>query len=503
MFSLRRWTAPLALSSALVVGLACPAWAVPVTVWHTNDTHDHLEEFNSRHAPNVGGAARRATLFQRARREDPTPFFFDAGDVFQGTPLFTFFSGEADYRVMAALGYDAIAVGNHDLDNGLPNLLAQARHLPTPPLCCNLRVEGQAAPPFPGVRRLERNGVKVAVVGVMSHNAFEAVAADRRRGLRLLDPEETLAAEVAKLRPLVDLIVVVSHSGLEEERAYAKRVPGIDLVVGGHSHTRVERPEAYPNPDGRTTLVVQAFQWGEVVGRLDLEVEGGRLTRWAGALLPVATTIPEDPAVKALVEGYAAQVRTQMSRVVGHAEVSFPNERKAWGDAPIGNLVSDALRWYANTDVAIMNSGGIRASIDQGPITMGEVYSMLPFENKVARFPAPAWLVQELADFTASKLGQSGSLQVSGLSFLAKGGKATDLRIGGQPLDARRMYTVSTIDYLASGNDGATVFNRARHLEVPEVLVRDAFLAYLANHPRLGLPQGGRIRNGDPIPAAR
>lgn len=486
---------PRALAGALLaLALANPAFAAPVelTILHTNDTHDHLEAFEGKNGESLGGIARRATLFKQVEAERPNVLIFDAGDCFQGTPVFTFFGGEADYKAMQAAGYDATTVGNHDLDNGLGNLRKQARYLAFPPLSCNL-TDDAGKPLFPTSRIFEAGGLKVGVTGVMGENAYYAVAKAMREGVRFNDPDPILRKQVADLRAQgADLVVVLSHSGHEEELAMAKAVPGIDVIVGGHSHTLVPKPVPVVNGD-RTTLVLQAFQWGQYVGRLDLTVDAGKIQSYHGELLPVTDKLQPDPAVDALVKGYTEQIARQMNEVVGSSKVYFANERKSMGDAPIGNLITDVLREVTGADVAIMNSGGIRAPLPRGAIKRGDVFSMLPFENRLVRFKADAKLMQELADFVAAKLGDKGSLQIGGLAFHAKGGKASRVTVGGKPLDPKRTYVVTTIDYLANGNDGATVFTKARAVEPTGQLIRDAFFAYLKKHPTLAEPKGGRI----------
>lgn len=487
---------PRALVGAVAIALAAslPAWAAPVelTILHTNDTHDHLESYAGKQGETLGGIARRATLFKQIKAKTPNVLVFDAGDCFQGTPIFTFFAGEADYKAMQQAGYDATTVGNHDLDNGLANLKKQAAHLDFPPLSCNL-TDGDGKLLFPSTRLFEVGGLKIGVTGVTGENAYHAIAKAMRAGVTYHDPAPILRRVLPELRRQgADLTVVLSHSGLEEDLALAKAVEGIDVIVGGHSHTKVPKPIEVRHGD-RATLVLQAFQWGEYVGRLDLTVDAGRIQSYHGELLPVTDALAPDPLVQQTVAGYAGAIAKQMDEVVGRSAVYFANERKAMGDAPIGNLVADVIREATGADVALMNSGGIRSFLPQGEITRGAVFSMLPFENRLVRFKADGPLVQEVADFVVAKMGGSGSLQVGGLTFHAKGGKATRVMVGGKPLDLRRTYTVATIDYLANANDGATVFTKVKAVEPTGQLVRDAFFAYLKKHPTLAQPQGGRI----------
>lgn len=487
-----RRVAGAALIWSLVLGGA--AWAQPVelTILHTNDTHDHLEPFDTKAGKDLGGVARRTTLFKQIKAQRPNTLVLDAGDVFQGTPIFTFFEGEADFLAMDQAGYDAITVGNHDLDNGLANLQKQARHLRLPLLSANL-IDRKNQLVFPPYHVFERGGIKVAVIGLLGRNAYEAIASDRRKDVSIIEPAVVLKQLVPALRERADLVVVLSHIGHEEEVALAREVPGIDVIIGGHSHTKVDKPVAVVNGD-RTAIVCQAFQWGEYIGRVDLTVDAGRVQSYHGELVPVTNALAPDPVVQAIVTKYSSQLAAEMGKVVGKSNHEFDNGRKNAGDTPLGNLVADCLREQGKVDIGIMNSGGIRAGLPKGDVTKGMVFSMLPFENRLVTFKAKGTVVQQIMDFAASRLGKNGTLQISGASFVGVNGKATEVKVGGKPLDLNKDYTLSTIDYLASGNDGAEVFKQVKDFNASGTLVRDAFFAFMQKHPVLDAPATGRIQ---------
>ncbi|MEB3223524.1 MAG: bifunctional UDP-sugar hydrolase/5'-nucleotidase [Candidatus Sericytochromatia bacterium] len=501
-----RHLAQTCLAAALIVAgpVTLPAQAAPeaLTILHTNDTHDHLEAFDVSGQKDIGGIARRATLFRRIRKETPATLVLDAGDVFQGTPLFNFYSGEPDYLTMAQAGYDAVTVGNHDLDNGLDNLRLQAEHLGKGrgPISANMR-DDRGKPLFESHRVLTVGKLKVAVIGALGVEAFHAVAEPRRRGVQVNDPLQALRPLIQKLRPTVDLVVLLTHIGHEAEVELAQALPEVDLIVGGHSHTKVEAPVVVKHP-GRNTLVVQAFQWGQFVGRLDLQVEGRKIVSHRGQLLPVSTDIQPDPGVAATVSRYADRIAIEMRQVVGRAEVEFPNNRKREGDTPLGNLVADVMRESMGADVGIMNSGGIRAALPKGDLTRGMVFSMLPFENYLVTFSCSGVELQRILDFAASRYGKSGSLQVSGVRYVVDGERATEVVVGDKPLDLAAQYRVTTNDYIAQGNDGADVFRAITGVGNTGVLMRDAFLQRLLRNPVLTMPAGGRIRKREAVPAA-
>jgi 2',3'-cyclic-nucleotide 2'-phosphodiesterase (5'-nucleotidase family) len=486
----------MALLVAIPNGLAF-AEPVPLTILHTNDTHDHLEPFMNRDKQEVGGVARRASYFKSVRDKHPNVLILDAGDVFQGTPIFTFFGGQADFKTMNQAGYDVIAVGNHDLDNGVEHLVEQSRLLSRQPVCANL-VDRHKRLIFPAYRMVERGGLQVAIIGVLGRDAYEAVAVERRAGTALLDPVATLKTMIPILRTGADLIIVVSHSGLEEDVAMAKAVSGIDLVVGGHSHTRVEQPVAVRHGD-RETLVVQAYRWGEVVGKLDLDIENKRIVRHRGALMPITGAIAPDAEVAKTVAHYSDQIRKIMAEVVGHSTVEFTHRGREKGDSALANLVADAIQAQSGADIAVINTDGIRSDLVKGDITRGTVISMLPFDNRMVTLEASDQQIRAVVNYASSRLNRGGSIQFAGLHYALRDGVVTDIQVAGMPLKPGRRYTIATVDYVANGNDGADVFRSLKPLKKSEDLVRDVFIRHLATHSPLTMPEGGRVAHPEAV----
>lgn len=483
----------IACASLVWAVLGVPALAKPVdlTIIHTNDTHDHLEPFDRPNAKDVGGVARRAGLFDQIRATTKNVMFLDAGDVCQGTPIFTLFGGKPDFETASKCGYDAFTVGNHDLDNGLAALRSYTAGMPQPELSCNL-TDDKGHLLWPAYHVFERGGLKIAVIGVMSKDAYLAVAADKRTGVVFHDPEPILKQLIAKLRPQADLVVLLSHSGYDNELAYAKELTGVDVIVGGHSHTKLDHPVPVKEADGRTTLVTQAYCYGQYAGRIDLTVDHQRIVKWSGELLPIDASLKPDPKVAAIADAYNARIEAKMNEVVGRAAVPFLNGDKSNGNAPIGEMVADVLRAEGHADVGLMNSGGIRSSLPQGNLTRGMIFTMLPFPNKLVTIKATAAQLQQVLDYAASRVGHEGSLEVSGVTFVNANGRATDVKVAGAPLDPKKTYTLATIDYIANGNDGATVFKQFDDVTPTGKFARDAFFDYLKQHA-LTAPGGDRI----------
>jgi 5'-nucleotidase len=268
-----------------------------VTLLHTNDTHSRIEPFEpgSGKLAGRGGVARRATLVHRVRQRVPNVLLLDAGDVFQGTPYFNQFKGLVDYRLMSLCGYDAGTLGNHDFDNGVEGLLAALEEARFPILNCNFDAKG--APRL--AERLrpwlvkELPGIKVGITGVGV--AFEGLVSPWNHvGVDWRDPAQALRPVVRHLRERegVDLVVVLSHLGYDREGQaiddlnLARMVPGVDLIIGGHTHTFMDAPKRIEREDG----VAEIFQvgWAGVnLGQLDVTVRRGVQVACSGRAVPV------------------------------------------------------------------------------------------------------------------------------------------------------------------------------------------------------------------------
>ena len=288
-------------------GAAAPAEAASgrITLLHTNDTHSHIEPFGPGNGAlsGRGGVARRATLVKRLRAEASASLLLDAGDVFQGTPFFNEYKGRLDYRLMRMVGYDAGTLGNHDFDNGVESLVEAMESMermdhPNPPfpfVNCNFdfkgapelekRVRPYLVRDFPGIR-VGITGVGVAFAGL--------VAPKNHTGVGWRDPFECLVPVVKRLREVekADLVVVLSHLGYQmldsdfDDLRLPAHVPGVDAVIGGHSHTFLDTPTRLPQALGET-LVFQVGFGGVNLGRMDFAMTQGQVRAASGSSMAV------------------------------------------------------------------------------------------------------------------------------------------------------------------------------------------------------------------------
>ena len=374
MTPLRRRAAIVFLSCLL--GLAARSVAEEdvreVTILYTNDFHsafDAIPAYWLPGSPRLGGAAHAFLPDQPDPRQEKTVFLFDSGDMFTGM-LSTLTKGEALMELMATMRYDAMAIGNHEFDYGAENFERQMYRVPFPVLGANIFYKGTTHRYSRPSVILERNGVRLGVIGIIGQDARSVALPSGITNLDFLDPAPVVAAAVRELKPQVDLIVVLAHQGetgpmqtdaearsevqrdFDEDIGLCGAVPGIDVFIGGHAHRGIETPYVHPKTG---TLIVQTYGYGTRLGFLKLWLKDRKLVRHEGELLKVwSDKLPPDPAVVAKLERYRSQVAPVIGEVVGVAERRLVRDYRA--ESSLGNFAADVMREKAGADVGIQNA---------------------------------------------------------------------------------------------------------------------------------------------------
>jgi len=462
------------LLAAAALVLALPAVAVegpaPVpgsgpwnlTIFHTNDTHAGMfarpADWRDDGRP-VGGIVALAHHLAEQRRTAPASLLVDAGDFMTGNPVCNLredgVPGAAIARLFNAMDYDAGLVGNHEFDIGLDDLRRLLPRFEHPVLGADI-VDGQGRPAFraePVV--LERGGVRVGILGVSCAEMAEVVAPGRLAGLRMAPQAPLLREQAAALDPVTDLLVVLTHNGVDGDRELAAALAGagIDVIVGGHSHTRLRQPELVAG-----ILIVQAGSALTNLGRLDLRVEDDRVAGYDGRLVSLwadsLDTSGELDGIAALAQGYEDRVRGEYGRVLGTLAADL---RRGRGESALGDWLADVLREAADADVGLINSGGIRRDLVAGPVTALHIHEVLPFANSLVTVRLSGAELAAVADWNAAAQvsGDHGILQISGLAYaIAPGAEgapahAVEVTVGGRPLDPAASYLVAMPDFVA------------------------------------------------------
>lgn len=504
------------------LGLGCFALAsafaaaddFTLTILHTNDMHAHVEATKvGDHV--LGGYPRQATLIKRLRAESVNPILLNAGDTFQGTLYFNAYVGLADLAFMNLAGYDAMCAGNHEFDRGPGPFGEFIRRAQFPVLCAN--VDFSQEPTLAGLVKpstvLTVGHEMVGVVGAVTPT-LPSISSPGDK-IKMLDMLVSVQAEIDRLNAAgVNKIIVLSHVGYSEEVEMAKALRGVDVIVGGHSHTllgecnlegisgRGGYPTVVQNADGDTALVVQAWEWGKVVGRMVVIFdEAGKVKSWPVASpVPVTQDIAPDPLVASVIDAFSKPIESLKNQPI--AESSEAIVRAAVnGESAVGNLIADAMleaTKQTGSVAAFMNAGGVRADIPAGQVTYGDLIAVQPFNNTLTVLELKG---SEIKAALEHGFGNGGQLYTSaGTTYTVDASKPAGQRIvnvtiAGQPLDLNKTYRVTTNSFTAGGGDGhEAIKNAAGYREDTGLLDIDALIDYVKKTGRIESKLEGRIK---------
>ncbi len=456
------------LLAVLVVYLPAGTQGEPVpgagpfnlTVFHTNDGHSHFLPRPASWRDDgkmVGGEIPLAWHLADQRKSVTVDIFVDGGDFMTGNPVCNLqqdgVPGYAIANMMSLLGYDAGVIGNHEFDIGVPALIKLVKLFTFPEMAMDI-LDGSGRPLFnPGPLVLERGGLRVGIMAVSCGSMEDLVSPARFAGLRMIDQVAQIRRQLVDLDPVTDLIVLLSHNGVGRDKELATELAGsgLDLIVGGHSHTRLKEPLLVGG-----ILIVQAGSKLTTLGRLDLQVTDDEIKSYRGKLVTLwAEGTSAGPELTAAVKGFKDQVQLKYGRRIGTLAVDL---RKGRGETLLGNWLADVLRARAGSDVALINTGGIRKELLKGPLTALDINEILPFANSLMTMEISgrqlATIVQRNAD--SDILHNHGILQVSGLSYAyraAPDGESAlveEISVNGKPLATSAVYTVALPDYVAA-----------------------------------------------------
>jgi 5'-nucleotidase len=460
--------------------------SVRLTLIHTSDIHSRL--FPYQYTPLLpdrnaglqldkgpyGGIARMAHVIRRERARADRSLHIDGGDVFQGAPIFNYFNGEAEIRALAETGVDAMCIANHEFDRGVTNVAQQIQKWATfPVLAANYWTEDPTAigsSPINTVLRpytiLNVRGLRVAVIGMGNLSTLSSIYEQPNRlGILPFKTRDIAQFWIDFVRPQSDLVVVVTHLGLESDEEMIKETEGIDVVLGGHNHIVVAPPKQVfdcggadveqhyveiPNADGvlekryckpRRVLLMHSGAFAKFVGRLDVDVtdneqtindalgkpgfydpvNGFEVTAHNMQIFPIDNDVAEDRRVAALLEPYKFALRDigNLDLLVGYAPAEVRRVSPNGGDSQLGNLVATSmwLRLGVQTDFSLTNTTGIRSDLPRGPVTLENLFNVFPFDNAIAKMQLSGSETFELFDFIArrSKLrGCTSQVQIAG-----------------------------------------------------------------------------------------
>ena len=509
-----------------------PAWSADgrLVLLSLNDIHGRIYSVDG-----TGGFAKAATAIDALREQNPgNTFFLEIGDVNEG-PLFFYFHGNAEMRGLSMLKTDVGTIGNHEFDLGEDVLFEARSYARFPIVVSNLRrKDGTPAPFLQHLIKDAANGMKVGFFGLLTAElgAMTGGSGSFRAGQDL--PSEAERMVNLLTREGCDAIILLSHCGLDVDREIARSTKGITAILGGHSHTLMERGEFVKGPDGWMTLIGQAGSYARHLGVMTLDVrekEAALSSEWR--VQPLSKEIPEDPAVLFLLEPFRKRLDAQLGAPLASQPADMDARRDILrrGETPLGNFLADAFRWKAKSQVAFLAGGSIRGDqvYPAGSVSYATLTNMMPFGGslykgtltgadllQVLETSASAYEAEGDGYDTAFRTPRGGFLQVSGIRFVidprkqprlidnngvvrtegSRVSKAEILQPDGTwtPLKPDEVYTVSTTDWTAGGGDKYSVLKKnASAFSSMEQMYLESTAEYIRFRGEMNAKPEGRI----------
>jgi 5'-nucleotidase/UDP-sugar diphosphatase len=529
---------------AIVIGLCGAAFGeqaepIRIIIMHTNDVHGGIDRsgatfMDEEFPPLLGGGASLATLAnqlrEEAQREGKGFLLIDTGDIWQGTPVGNYESGEKVIEFMNRIGYDMWAPGNHEFDAGLDNAFKLIQMAEFPVLAANLIDLETGTLPEPAVPYLikEVAGIKIGFIGLITEETEFYSLPESVQRVDFAEIKPNTEKYIAEIKDQVDLVFVVGHlgvpydvwsaydemieTGVEQKIRYGMNamelvhhVEGIDLMVCGHIHVGYER--GWEDPVTHT-ICLQTYGRGTGVGVYEIAVDPGtrkivgyELAERDGSVL----TLFEDeywpePEIAAFISEWVDTAEVGMDEPIGRALLDIT--RVGVGESQLGNMVTDAMAEAVEADVAFTNLGGIRSNIAMGVITPRDVFQAVPFENKLVYFEMTGSFLKHVLEWRVKGMRQG--LYISGLKIVYSRtrpdfDRIVELYVGGEPWDPDKIYRVATTDFIASGNIGLQILTDidAKYVTNTDIKIKEAIIEYVKGHSPLEPRIEGRFLRDD------
>lgn len=461
----KRSMSNMLIAVMMFIILAMPVFATQtITIFHTNDTHGNVED----NGKDIIGFAKLSSYIEAYKAENPNVIVLDAGDMFQGMPFANVEQGQSIVPVVNLVGYDAMAIGNHEFDYSSENLKSIESQIKFSMLAANIQKDG--APAFKQYIVKDFDGVKVGVFGMATPETAYKTHPKNVEGYTFQDPIAVAKDMVATLKneEKVDVVVMVGHMGVDEGAPtsveIAEAVEGIDVIIDGHSHTTLEEGKMVNN-----TLIASAETALKKVGKVEITLEDGKVVERTATLLnydDLKDTVANEAIINAITEVKANQ-EAALGEVVGETAVDLVGIREIVraGESNLGQLMTNAMAEETGAQISITNGGGIRTSIPAGKITKKDLVTVFPFGNTIMVKEIAGKDVVAALEHGVSKFPEPNGAfpHVAGITFTLDasqpvGSRVSNVKVAGTPLEMDAMYTVATNDFMAAGGDGYAMF---------------------------------------------
>ncbi|NTV89331.1 MAG: LysM peptidoglycan-binding domain-containing protein [Clostridiales bacterium] len=478
------------------------ASAKTITIIHTNDVHSRVAEDDN----SIGYAKVAGLADEILAKSGIKPIIADVGDALHGQTIATLERGASIVNIMNKVGYEVMTPGNHDFNYGQDRLLELAAMASFKIISSNIeKADGTMF--LDGYTIVERDGLKIAFFGLSTPETAYKTNPKNITGLSFTDPVAAAGKMVATLKDKADVIICLSHLGLDEasditSRLVAEKVAGIDLIIDGHSHTVLAEPLKI-----KDTVIVQTGEYLKNIGVVKLEFSADNKITGITASLTTkeqSAEIKPNEAVAAIISGYAESQKPILSEVLLKTEIDLDGERAdvRTGPTNLSGLITKAMLDVTGADMAITNGGGIRASIKAGDVTRGDIITVLPFGNYIVTKKMKGSDIKAALENGLAKYPDANGAfpQVANVEYLFDGKKpagerVTQVWIKGVKLDAAKEYIVATNDFMAAGGDGY------KFSELPLVneyqALDEAVVAYVTKHPELIKYNKYTVKEGD------
>lgn len=489
-----------------------------VTLLFTNDVESAYEPIPAYWLDDlekIGGIGEMTTLINEIREREANVFLFDSGDIFTGS-LAKLTQGELAFELMITMGYDAMAIGNHEFEFGTEILAWQKNRAPFPVLGANLFYKDTDHPFAQPHAILERDGVRIGVIGIMGQDAATAIIPSFIAPLDVTVPAEAVRRSVEEIGDDVDLVVLLTHQGktapmqtdaesdpalqrdIDADIALAGAVEGIDVLFAGHADAGT--PETVVHPE-TGTLIMQTYGQGTHLGYLQLVLDGitGEIESYQGKLIPVdASRLTPDPRIVAKLAKYRA-MHSEIFETVGHTAARM--NRRYIEESDVGNLFADIFRDASGADIGFVHSGSLRKDLPAGDVTMADLLDTYPFVDDLVVLEMTGTQLRRA--LTQSLTLERGILQVSGIEVeydlsQPERERLVSISRDGEPIAPRDRFTVALGGFLAEGGDLYDVFPEATELRRVGK-VSDLVIEYFREHDVVRVPERGRQTSAQPV----
>ncbi len=463
-----------------------------LTILFTNDHHGHFWSDSN----NDYGMAARKTLIDQIRKQVKQQggyvLLLSGGDVNTGVPESDLLHAEPDFKAMSQMKYDTMVLGNHEFDNPIKVLRKQQSWANFPFLSANIYDKKTGKRIFKPYLLKNFSGLKVAIIGLTTESTAQLTF--HHNNLIFKPAIQAAKKLVASLQGKTDLIIALTHLGFYPQGNYpttpgditlARKVPLIDIIIGGHSHTALFKPHIENG-----VIIAQAFHYGQYLGRMDLTFKNGHVRVVNYKLIPITKNIPPDQKLKHMLSQYRQHGRAVMQKIVGRALQTFSGSRLLvrYRQTAIGQLIGRVQAQETQSDIGIINGGSIRAGIPAGNITYRTLLKVFPFGNTIVTFKRTGkQLKAYLQTIISMRQGSGGYPQIYGVSITLKNNKIITIKVHHKKLINNHEYSLSITSAMAKGLNGYPIVTSLPSYVNTYYTDIELFVNYLTKHSPLNI----------------